>query len=52
MDEVVVQAQSQRLVPFRVNLDRTTFTNEHILFEPSIPFPVGCLVARSCNQVL
>jgi hypothetical protein len=49
MDDVVVQAQSQRLVPFKVNCDRTSFRNEHILFEPEIPLPVGCLVARSCH---
>jgi hypothetical protein len=47
MDDVVVQSQSQRLVQFKVNCDRTTFKNE--LFKPAIPFPVGCLVARSCH---
>jgi hypothetical protein len=49
MDDVVVQSQSQRLVQLKVNCDRTIFKNEHILFEPAIPFPVGCLVARSCH---
>ena len=45
---IVLTAQTSYYVPIECNnIDK--FTSNSLLFEPTMPFPTGCLIARSCQ---
>jgi hypothetical protein len=49
VDECVVKAQSQRLMPIEC-LNISSIEADTLLFEPKYPYPAGCLIARSIHS--
>ena len=49
--DTIIHAQSQRLIPIVCNLLSTSPSADIVMFEPILPFPDGCLIARSINLI-
>ena len=43
----IIHAQSQRLIPIMCNSLSTSLSADIVMFEPILPCPDGCLIARS-----
>ncbi len=46
--DIVLAAQTSCYIPIKCS-NTHQFTSDTLLFEPATPFPIGCLIARSCQ---